>query len=281
LLVREWGFVLRARVLTFVLVLVLAATAAAQDSPLKKKWERAHGAFLEATARVLSLTREIQQIDRKKAEIQSKIDAIDKQPASFFRDRDRQTLVVEIRTLLDNNNYPKLLTELRSAETAEINARDAALDAAWEYVPHLFKFAEWDFDNKRLKPGTDKLDEAARVLTEIGKLEGHNVAPLDTSTIIDRGQIPENPIKRLAFAKMCKDEAELAWDEVKKVHDLWKSLEPEKSRLASIVAKGYATDGRAQNMLGLISARLDSLEQRRKVLSERANQYDDLAKKAQ
>lgn len=271
-----------ARALSILLVLVLAATAWAQDptaAALKKKWESSQKAFFAATQHVLSLTRSIQQIDIKKAELEAKIDAIEKQPSSYLRDRDRQNLRVELRTLLDQNDYLKLKSELGAAEREEGTARDAALKAGWDLVPRLFEVAERETTNGRQKTGENYLDDAARVLRDIGTLEQHKLAPPDPP-VPTPDDIPTAPKPRAAFAEMCKDEAKALWDDVKKITTLCQGLEPQERHLASIVDAGYDTGGRAQNMLGLIRARLTSLEQRRQVLSKRALDYENLNKLA-
>lgn len=273
------------------LVLGLAPAAQGQDdegSPLprenrpstleelQKEWTRANVAYGAAARSVLSLMEKLAAIDVQLAPHYKEIAELEKQPPGFARDRALARAYQRLREEIDKSGREQLRAALVRAQTTRTVTRERVIEVGWDYVPRLFQSAERDRDNKRDQQADRKFLDAFEVIESIGTIERE--APPAEIKMPEFGPAPEGMEQRVALAQLYSELSQQDTNQGAKLSSQHKKLKEQETRLASIIAKGYDTDGRVQNMLKVLKARLENLLERIRLYEKRADLYGKKAK---
>jgi hypothetical protein len=266
-----------------------ALRAYAQDGPkppeqpkledLDRAWSAAHARFLTATAEVLSLKRQVEDGDRQLASLREKVRRMEAEPKSQPHDYELTRAYQDLRTLSDKLEYERKRSDLVTAETVERDAWEKAIEAGWAYVPQLFDMYGRIMDlpgrEQQAKPHWER---AEAVLEDLGKLEKYLPPPAQPQKPIKPAK-PENEQARRAIIRALRRQADDYDDMVQRIRNQLARLREQQGTLRGYrsLAKpnptDYATDGRVQNMLSTIEARIKDLEGREDAFRDLVKTY--------
>jgi hypothetical protein len=272
---------------------VVAPPARAQDNPkpkdekpaeqpkledLDRAWLEAHSRFLNATAEVLSLKRQVEDGDRQLAPLRDNVRRLEAEPKSLTTDFELKRAHVDLRTLIDKLDYQRKRDDLIHSENVERDAWEKAIEAGWAYVPQLFEMYGRIMDLPgREQQAVAKWERAESVLQDLGMLEKYLPPPAQPQKPVKPAK-PENEQARRATIRALRRQADDNDDMVQRIRNQLSRLREQQGRLKDrSLAKpnptDYATGGRVQNMLSTIEARIKDLEQREDAFRDLVKTY--------